>query len=310
MKYIISITGVAIIGIILFVLQGVCLPKEAGSEKTSLFLIERGEGMEAIGRKLKERGIIKHEAFFILYVLGSDKSKSLKAGEYELSPSMAVIEIAEKMFLGEVAKERITLIEGWTLKDISDYLREKGIEVTEEIDKNLEGYLFPDTYEISSEDAAEDIVEMMRNNFDKKVNRELREEIASQGKSLNDIVIMASLIEKEVRTYGDKQIVSGLLWKRIKSGMPLQVDATVSYITGRKTTRLTKEELAIDSPYNTYKYRGLPIGPICNPGLESIMAAAYPVETSYWFYLSTPEGETIFSRNLAEHNKAIQKYLK
>jgi len=105
-------------------------------------------------------------------------------------------------------------------------------------------------------------------------------------------------------------LVSGILWKRLENNMPLQVDATISYITGKKTTKISKEETQIDSPYNTYKYLGLPLGPICNPGLESIKAALYPEISQYWYYLSTPEGETIFSKTLEEHNVAKAKYLK
>ena len=239
----------------------------------------------------------------------------------------------------------MTIIEGWNLRNIGLYLENKEMFMTEELfelvgfplidyskatdllkpkdfseefdfleDKpknlGLEGYLFPDTYEIFFEEGIEDIVRRMLDNFDRKLTLELKEEIASQKKSIFEIVTMASLIEKEVRTIEDKKIVSGILWKRLKSRMPLQVDATISYITGRKTTEITKEELKINSPYNTYKYKGLPLGPICNPGLESIKAAIYPKQSEYWFYLSTPEGETIFSKTLREHNEAITKYLR
>ena len=105
-------------------------------------------------------------------------------------------------------------------------------------------------------------------------------------------------------------MVSGILWKRLENGIPLQVDATISYITGKKTTEISKEETEIDSPYNTYKYKGLPLGPICNPGLESILASIYPEDSEYLYYLSTPTGETIFSKTLQEHNLAKAKYLK
>ena len=108
----------------------------------------------------------------------------------------------------------------------------------------------------------------------------------------------------------DKKIVSGILWKRIKAGMPLQVDATISYNTGKNTTKVFRSELQIDSPYNTYKYLGLPKGPICNPGIESITAAIYPEKSGFWYYLSTPEGETIFSATLEQHNIAKAKHLK
>ena len=150
----------------------------------------------------------------------------------------------------------------------------------------------------------------MLENFDLKLTLELRQEIASQEKTIFEIVTMASLLEKEVRTLDDRKLVAGILWKRLENKVPLQVDATVAYITGKKTTKVSKEDTEIDSAYNTYKYLGLPLGPICNPGIESIVASLYPQDSNYWYYLSTPEGETIFSRTLQEHNIAKAKYLK
>jgi len=165
----------------------------------------------------------------------------------------------------------------------------------------LEGYLFPDTYWIRRGASLEEIVEKMKTNFQEK----------TKGLEITpEIVIMASLIEKEVKTKEDKELVSGILWKRLEDKMPLQVDATITYITGKRTTKISKEETQIDSPYNTYKYLGLPIGPICNPGLESIMAALYPKDSEFWYYLSSPEGKTYFSKTLEEHNIKKAKYLK
>ena len=175
---------------------------------------------------------------------------------------------------------------------------------------SLEGYLFPDTYEVKKGAGSEDIIKKILNNFDKKLNSDLRTEIKNQGKSIFEIITIASLIEKEVRTFEDKKLVSGVLWKRLESNMPLQVDATIAYITEKKTTKVLKTDTQIDSLYNAYKYSGLPLGPICNPGIESIKAAIYPENSEYWYYLSTPEGETIFSRTLEEHNIAKAKYLK
>jgi len=328
-----------------FVFHGIYSPKEPGSDKTVSFLVKQGEGTGEISINLKEQGIIKNSYLFRVYALILGQAEKLQAGEYELSPGMNVPEIVDKLASGEAVKKTIIIIEGWNLRDIGWYFENKGMFVAEELfelvgfplidyseaidmpepkdfseefdflgDKpkniSLEGYLFPDTYEIFPEEGIEEIVIRMLANFDKKLNSELREEIISQGKSIFEIVTMASLIEKEVRTFEDKKIVSGILWKRLESKMPLQVDATISYITGRKTTKITKEELKIDSLYNTYKYKGLPLGPISNPGIESIIAAVYPEKSEFWFYLSTPKGETIFSQTLKEHSEAAAKYLK
>ncbi len=303
MKYFITLIVAVILITGFLIYQGIYYPIEPGFDETVIFLVKKGEGAKEISINLKEQSLIRYSSLFRIYALIEDKAEELKAGEYELSFSMNVPEIVNKLASGDRIKKIITIIEGWTIKDIANYLE------AEELDSDLEGYLFPDTYEISPEDGIEEIIEKMLANFDKKLTLELREEITSQGKSIQEIVIMASLIEKEVRTFEDKKIVSGILWKRIESNMPLQVDATITYITGRKSTEILKEELEIDSPYNTYRYKGMPFGPICNPGMESILAAIYPETSEYWFYLSTPEGETIFSKTLKEHSEARAKYL-
>jgi len=303
MKYFFVFTIIILLSLF-FLWQGIFLAKELGSEKSENFLVKKGQGVMEIASDLEGQGIIKSKYFFLLYVLSQKKETELIAGQYQLSPAMNVPEIVDKFVSGDCLKKTITIIEGWTIKDIEKYLK------MGEIDPALEGYLFPDTYEISPEDGLAEIIGKMRQNFEKKLTPELREEIAKQGKTISRIVIMASLLEKEVQTPEDKKIVAGILEKRLKNNMPLQVDATITYLSGRKTTEISKEELAVDSPYNTYKYKGLPPGPICNPGLESIVAAIYPIESDYWFYLSAPDGETIFSKTLQEHNRAKEKYLK
>ncbi len=308
MKYIIAFIIALILISGFLVWQGIYNPIDHDSEETIVFLVEKGESAKDIALNLKDQGLIRYSSFFRIYALVQNKEDKLKAGEYEFSPNMNVPEILDKLSSEQRIKKMITIIEGWDLRDIREYLEKQGIE-TGELDPRLEGYLFPDTYEIFPGDGIEEIVEKMLANFEEKTSP-FEQEIVFQDKTILEIITMASLIEKEVRTLEDKKIVSGILWKRIEAGMLLQVDATITYITGRKTTEILQEELAIDSPYNTYKYKGLPPGPICSPGLESIEAAVYPQETEYWFYLSTPEGETIFSKTLKEHNQAIAKYLK
>jgi UPF0755 protein len=215
---------------------------------------------------------------------------------------MNVKEIAKIITSGKIKTVKITIPEGYTIKDIEEKLNIK-IE-----NKALEGYLFPDTYYLPFGFLAEDLIKVMRENFENKI-APYKKDIEARGKTIHQILTLASLLEKEVKTKEDKELVAGILWKRLKFGMPLQVDATITYLTGKKTTKIGKEDLEIDSPYNTYKYKGLPPGPICNPGLESILAAIYPEESDYWYYLSTPEGKTIFSKTLKEHNVAKAQYL-
>lgn len=329
----------------LYLFQGIYLAKDSNSQTEKLLLIKRGEGIEEISVNLEKEGLIRNKASFKTYIFLTGKVKKLQAGEYLLSPSMTVSEIIEKLVSGSTVKEKITIIEGWNLRDVGWYLENKGMFQAEELfelvgfpmidyskvtdlpepkdfsqeygfleDKpekaGLEGYLFPDTYYVGRGAAIEEIVKVALDNFDEKLTPELREEISKQDKTIFEIITVASLIEKEVRTVEDKKIVSGILWKRLERGIPLQVDATITYITGKKTTKISKEETQIDSLYNTYKYRGLPLGPICNPGFESILASVYYENSDYLYYLSTLEGETIFSETLEEHNIAKAKYLK
>ena len=158
---------------------------------------------------------------------------------------------------------------------------------------SLEGYLYPDTYHIAAEQTPADIVRQMLENFDRKLTSELRTEIKKQDKKIFDNVTMASIQEKEVRSPEDKKVVAGILWKRLGRGMPLQADSTLLYPAAGAEANVPNK--LIDSPYNTYIDPGLPIGPICNPGIESIEAAVYPSDSGYLFYLSAKDGNIIFS---------------
>ncbi len=292
---------------------------DRGAEETQ-FSIRKGEGSRGIALNLEKAGLIRWAPMFRIYVLARGIAGDLKAGEYLLSPSMSIPEIADKFIKGEAIKINITIPEGFTVKQIEERL---GLELPGD---NLEGFLFPDTYQFSFGFSGEEAAKKMQDNFEKKMTEDLREEIERQGKTIFEIVTMASLIEKEVRTLEDKKLVSGILWKRLAINMPLQVDATIAYILRAgvqegEESKLSsspgtavwdfdemRREIAagkkVDSPYNTYKYPGLPLGPISNPGLKSIQAAVYPENSDYWYYLSTPKGETIFSKTLKEHNIA------
>jgi len=299
--------GIFVFSLLLFSLMflflwGIFLPKEKISGP-KIFSVEKGQGLFEIGENLEKERLVKSKFFFDFYVILIGKQRNLQAGKYLLSPSMNVPQIVQKIISGDIAKMKVTIPEGFTVKEIEEML---GIKLPEE---KLEGYLFPDTYYFPIDVSGEEIVRIMRKNFEKKISP-YKEEIEKSGKSLQEIITMASLLEKEVKTKEEKEIVAGILWKRLKAGIPLQVDATITYITGKKTTKISFEDLQIDSPYNTYKYKGLPPGPICNPGLESILAALYPKDSDYWYYLSTPEGKTLFFKTLEEHNLAKTKYLK
>ncbi|MDD5711076.1 MAG: endolytic transglycosylase MltG [Candidatus Colwellbacteria bacterium] len=208
----------------------------------------------------------------------------------------------------ETPRDIVTIPEGWTVSEINLYLKGEGVLADEELSGDLEGYLFPDTYEFFLDSTAAVVQQKFQDNFSAKLEEIGVDVLRSD---LQNIIIVASLIEKEVQNVQDKRMVSGILWKRLQNEMPLQVDATICYI---KDTELclpiTASDKEIDSEYNTYLYRGLPPGPICNPGADSILAAIQPEESPYWYYLSSGGGgRTIFARTLDEHRQNIIKYL-
>ncbi|EKE10807.1 MAG: hypothetical protein ACD_15C00197G0001, partial [uncultured bacterium] len=225
---------------------------------------------------------------------------------------------------------RVTFPEGWTAEDMAERLNEKNLPGDRflEIAKNppsetvgqfgflkdmpagasLEGYLFPDTYFFAPEESAENIVLKMLKNFDNRLSEKFRKEIETKGRDIFGTITMASIVESEVKTEADRKIVSGIFWNRLEIGMALQSDATVSYaLGGEKKIQHDAADINIGSPYNTYRFKGLPPGPVSNPGISSIEAAINPEETDYLYFLNNPEtGKTFFSVTFEEHvrNKA------
>ena len=328
-KIIFSIIFIIILSLV-FVWQFVYLSKSFSSEEM-IFTVKKGEGSKEIAVNLERADLIKWESPFRVYVYFKGVAGKLQAGEYQLSSSMNIPEMVNKFVNGDVIKEKITFPEGFNLKEIkksfenSEFLKTIDLEQLKIIDfkdefdflnglpdeASLEGFLFPDTYFFESDMKEREIAEIFLNNFDKKL-APYRPAFsgAAAGLTLFDVIKMASLIEKEVITYEDKELVSGIFWKRLKVGQLLQSCATVAYILNTTKRQYSFEETRIVSPYNTYLNLGLPPGPIGNPGLESILAALYPKNSEYWYFLSTPEGKTIFSKTFEEHNIAKEKYLR
>jgi len=322
LRKITSVVGTVFLLAFFYICFQIYVPLNPGSQETIVYTVQKGSGDEEIASDLKRIGIIRSAYFFNFYALLSLKHTSLMAGEYNLSSRMSIHQIASKMSQGDVIKNTAVILEGWDKWDIAKYLEEKNIckqkEFLDLIKKDysgkyaflaskpksvdLDGFLFPDTYETAKDENCEGFLDKMLENFGKKITPEISAEIKNQGKTIFKIVTMASLIEKEVITTEDKKIVSGILWNRIKIGMPLQVDATINYITGKNDPGAAIKDTKINSPYNTYMYYGLPKGPISNPGIDSILAAVYPTQTDYLYYLT--DGRTIFSKTLEEHNAA------
>ncbi|MCD6149562.1 endolytic transglycosylase MltG [bacterium] len=299
------------------------------------FKIERGESALKIGERLKKEKAISSKICFAYYLWRKNIYGKIIAGEYAVNPQNTIPEIAliitqQKEIVSN--EKKITFPEGWDSRKMEarikkqklsgdnfldlverpNYFRDEydyGFLAGIPEDKSLEGYLFPDTYFFSMDANAEDIIKKMLDNFDRKLSDDLRSEIQNQNKTIYEIITLASILEKEVKTPDDKKIVSGIFWNRIKIGQSLQSCATLSYILRENKDQYSYEDTQIKSPYNTYLNPGLPPGPISNPGIISIKAAIYPVETNYNYFLSNPEtGETIFSKTLEEHNANKVKY--
>lgn len=301
-------------------------------------IIEKGWGAKEIGQQLERKNLIKNKYFFYFYLWkNSEKKAALQAGEYELAPNATVPRIVEKISSGEIKDKtiKLTIPEGFTSKKIIDRVASLKPEFSEDFsfyasckclgeencqcdkfsDKfsflkdiprgvDMEGYLFPDTYFIEEEDTANTLMLKILNNFSKKLSGGLLENIQSQEKSLHEFITMASIIEREAKNQEDRRIVSGIFWQRLEDEHALQSCATLAYFLGVDKTQFSYDDTRIDSPYNTYINPGLPPGPICNPGLESIEASIYPKETDYYYFLSNLEnGKMIFSEDILEHNR-------
>jgi len=308
------------------------------------FSVEKGQSVREISSQLFEHGLIRSKWAFEFYVKLNHKQSKLQAGEYVLMPIQNIKEIVESLGNGKEQVVKILIKEGEEEANIAVNLEQQGLLRADDFlnitgkpftdyrttgkslpnfsskysflnDKpdyySLEGYLFPDTYIAAKNSTPEQVVEKILDNFDKKLTPVMRDEIVRQGKTIYEVMIMASIVEKEVKTLEDMKIVSGIFWQRITNGQALQSDATLSYVLDDKTAAHNLEQLKTDSPFNSYKFKGLPPTPIGNPGINAIIAAIYPTHTDYNFFLTPKDSDqTIFSRTFEEHIRNKQKYLK
>jgi len=307
------------------------------SKAEGIFVINRGDNILQIAANLQNQGYIGSRIIFIWDAVISGNYRKMKAGRYQIEKGSTNNSLIEKFTKFQSLSVNILIAPGKTTNDISMILSQAHLAKKDDFldlalnnknsygdfysllaqkysflddkpkDAGLEGYLFPDNYLIDPLACNQDIIRQILDNFDKKLTEDLRGEIKRQNRTIFNVLTMASILEKEVNAYSDKQIVAGILWKRAENNLPLEVDSSLLYfLTSDHPNSIDKD---VDSPYNTYNHAGVPPGPICNPGEESIKAAIYPENSDYWFYLSAPNGETIFSKTLGQHliNKA--KYL-
>lgn len=301
----------------------------------AIFKVDKGESTASIAAHLADEHLIRSPFAFKVYVKLSGKAGSLKAGSFVLSSSMSAPQIVDVLAGGKTAEEIVTVPEGYTVEDMDALLAKKGIIQSGELQKcaqtcdvsaftflpkntkelaarggKVEGYLYPDTYYVAAEsNAAEAFMTRLLETFRTKVIENLAADIKASGRSLNDIITVASLVEEESRNADERPVVAGIIWKRLDQHMVLGIDAAVRYAADKKNAALTESDLQVDSAYNLRKFAGLPPGPIASPGLSSIKAALHPQSSPYYYYLHGNDGKIHYAVTNDEHNVNRAKYL-
>jgi len=273
--------------------------------------IEEGETVKSVAASLKQNGIIKSEIFFSVLI---ELSRShVVVGRYIFKAPESLFTITRKIAKGNYGSTvvQITFFEGMTTKEMAKAIKYyfPNFDDNEfiELAKSKEGYLFPDTYKITDLMSARQVIKLLEDNFSNRLS-EIDNTIKTSKYSLPQIIIMASIIEKEA-TADSRQEVSNILWKRYENSFPLQVDSPFVYSIGKGTFDLTKDDLKSNDPFNTYLHKGLTPTPISNPGLEAIKAAAKPEETKYFYFLTGKDGKMYYAKTFEEHKKNRLRYL-
>jgi len=309
-------------------------PADAGNTDRVSVRIEPGTSTRGIANLLSEKEVLRSPFAFRLYARLHGADSSLQAGTFILMPGMTPGEIIEALQSGKAQEIAVTIPEGFTVTDIDALLTKKQLSATgaflrcvQECDLTefgflppgeglaerggrVEGYLFPDTYFVATESFSEEaFLKRLLTVFRTKVIDEIGGEIGNSGRTLHEIVTMASLIEEEAITDAERPVIAGILWKRFDDSRGLGVDATVRYILAKPSAVITSGDLNVDSAYNTRKFRGLPPGPIASPGIKSIEAALRPTASAYWYYLHDKQGKIHYAESNEQHNLNRIQYL-
>jgi peptidoglycan lytic transglycosylase G len=291
--------------------------------------IPPGSGPASIGRRLAENGVIRDQLSFRIALARSGQARRLQAGEYRFDRPMTTREVIDKIARGDVFLRPITFPEGLTVRQMAeiyerdgggskaDFLRAaQNAALVHDIDPvahDLEGYLFPETYTLPRRTTADQLVQRMVTAFRDVMTPDLVQRAAARGLSVRELMTLASLVEKETAKSGERPLVAAVYTNRLKIGMGMQCDPTVIYAlerAGKYDGNLTRENLQFDSPYNTYRYAGLPPGPIAAPGRAAIEAAASPADVPYLYFVSRGDGSHVFSATLDEHNRNVYEFQK
>jgi UPF0755 protein len=301
-----------------------------GYEGSEQFVdIPPGSGPTSIGRRLADAGVIRDTLGYRFEILRSGEGRHLQAGEYRFDQPMTVREVIAKIARGDVYLVPITFREGLTIREMAQLFESKGLGSAAEFSKSasdaqlirnldpaakdLEGYLFPDTYATTRHTTAAQLMPRMVAGFEKALAPEIWSAAEGRGLSLRELVTLASIVEKETGKPEERPLVAAVYSNRLKIGMALQCDPTIIYALERANRydgNLTRENMQIDSPYNTYRYPGLPPGPIANPGRASLEAAARPADVPYLYFVARGDGSHAFAATLEEHNRNVNEFQK
>lgn len=316
-KVILLITTLLIVTPLIFILvYGYELTAPSSSSQKAAFAIEKGESTDSIITRLAQGGFIRSPLFYKLYLMNNKLSGQLQAGDFILNKADDAKALTEKLLKG-TSERKLTVIEGWRVEEIGEYLEKQGFkfkadEFTKKA-KALEGKLFPDTYFVSKEATSDQIISRLNEEFKEKFAP-----LAGKGGSLTDdeVVILASIVEREARDKADKKMVAGILRNRLNRGIALETDATIQYILGNRQDKdkwwptITAEQTkSLTSPYNTYLNAGLPEAPISNPSWDSLEAVVSPTESDNFYYLHGKDGNAYYSKTIEEHIDNQKKYL-
>jgi len=300
------------------------LTRPNGGAGSVVVEIAPGASARAVSRKLYKAGVINSPILFEIETRFTGKKDVIQAGEFRLPRDISIRQVALRLAMGGAVLHRVTIPEGLTIVETGKKLEEAGIVSLAEFkaalliysqkltrplpSESLEGYLFPETYHFRKGARAKEVIEAMVNEFYRQVSKVLPDSVVNDPDQLHRIITLASIIEKETGVKGERKLISSVFTNRLKKGMLLQSDPTVIYALPYFDGNLHKKDMKYDSPYNTYVHRGLPPGPIANPGLASIDAAWRPLKENYLYFVSKNNGEHHFSKTLAEHNRAVMTY--
>lgn len=280
------------------------------------FTIEKGASVRSIADKLEKQGLVRSAVAFFLIVRFGGLSDNIQAGNFFLNPSMDLKTIAQTLQHGTI-DIKLTVPEGWRKEEIAlKIAQEFAIPESEFLKEAREGYLFPDTYRIPNDISLTDLLDIFQKNFDKKNASIDQNKLTEKKISLDELIIIASMVEREAKFVEDRPLIASVILNRLEIGMKLDIDATVQYALGFQNQEkqwwkknLTKEDLAIDSPYNTYLNNGLPPTPISNPGLSAIESVLNAPKNNFLYYVADKNGKTHFAETIEEHQSNIAKYL-